>query len=362
MSAEGRAVATVSRSALRENVRLVRERVSPAKLMAVVKDDAYGHGLREAVGVFADEGITRFGALDLDSALAVRALLPDATVFAWVFPGRDDLREAVRARIDIGVGDAAMLERVTAVQDAAADRARVHLKIDSGLHRSGVLPRDWSAFVSRAARLQAQERIHVAGLWTHIAEASYDADTDALRVFASAVTDARIAGVTPETLHVAASAAAFGRADARFGMVRVGAFLYGIAPGGGVGPEKLGLRPAMTLTAPVLEVVRIGGHRFARIGIGSLDGLLSDAEGKVDVLLEGRRARLAVVEPLSALVELGSRFGEESSSGTRGSTVTLFGDPADGAPTLQEWADPMGTIGEEIVTRLTARVSRAWTD
>ena len=94
------ATATVSTAALRHNVRLVRERVAPAELLAVVKDDAYGHGLDPVMDVLLDEGVTRFGALDLPGAFRVRKLAPEAMVFAWVFDRGDDLAEAVR----LGVG------------------------------------------------------------------------------------------------------------------------------------------------------------------------------------------------------------------------------------------------------------------
>jgi alanine racemase len=349
------AVATISRTALRRNVRLLRERVGPAALMAIVKDDAYGHGLDDAVDTFSGAGVDRFGALDLDTALSVRRARPDATIFAWVFARGDDLGEAARARIDLGVTDAATLERVASMRDAGAP-PRVHLKLDSGLHRAGVLPHEWSAFVERAARLQTEGRIAVAGLWTHIAEASDDDDTAAIRRFESAVETARGAGLRPQVLHLAASAAAYTRADARFDMVRVGAFLYGIAPGGGVGPADLGLAPAMTLTAPVVDVVEQDGRRSARIAVGGLDGLLSDAAGGAPVMLGGERATISAVEAGSSLVVVGKGRVEV------GDTATLFGDPASGAPTLQEWGDTMGTIGEEIVTRLSERVTRVWID
>ena len=344
------ATITVSRSALRENLRAVRDRVRPAELMAVVKDDAYGHGLDEVVRLLADEGVGWFGALDLETAMRVRVLAPDARVFAWVLSAGDDLAAAVAAGVDVGATDLATLERAA----SAAGPARVHLKIDSGLHRAGVLPGDWPGFVRRAAELQGAGRIEVAGLWTHIAEASERSDSVSIALFERAVAEARSAGLSGGARHLAASAASSARADSRFDLVRVGAFLYGIAPGGGVGPAEIGIRPAMTLSASVVAVDR--GDGTALIDIGAAHGILTDAAGAVEVSVHGTRRRVVEVSPLSM------RIADAGDDVSVGDEVVLFGDGTWDEPTLQEWADPMQTIGEEIVTRLSAALPRRYTD
>ncbi|WP_167045707.1 alanine racemase [Salinibacterium sp. ZJ454] len=358
---EPSAVVLVSRDALRHNVRLVRDRVAPAELLAVVKDNAYGHGRETVVKALLDVGVTRFGALDLVSALAVRELAPDAMIFAWVFDSGDDFALAIRARVDIGVTAADVLERVAAASAAHADGAvPVHLKIDSGLHRAGVLPAEWRGFVSRAAELERAGLIRVAGLWTHIAEASDDDDSRAIAEFSWAVDEAERQGLDARLRHLAASAAAYARADARFDMVRVGAFLYGIAPGGGVGPAELGLRPVMTLQAPVLAVTRAGDRELASIGFGGAMGLLTDAAGRVSVAIHGARWPVTAVHPTETIIDVTT---DGSAPAVRaGDVVTLFGDGAHGEATLQEWADAMGTIGEELVTRVSALVPRRVVD
>ena len=236
----------------------------------------------------------------------------------------------------------------------------MHLKFDSGLHRAGVLPGQWSRFVSRAAELERAGLIEVAGLWTHIAEASDDDDSRAIAEFTRAVDQAAGQGINPRMLHLAASAAAYARADARFDMVRIGAFLYGIAPGGGVGPAELGLRPVMTLQTPVLSVDRDGGGTHAVIGIGGALGLLGDAAGRVSVAIRGERWQVSAVEPTRTSIDV---TAHNSSVAIRpGDTVTLFGDGTSGEAALQEWADAMGTIGEELVTRVSALIPRKIVD
>lgn len=347
------AAAIISTAALRHNVRLVRDRVSPAELMAVVKDDAYGHGLDSVLGVLLDEGVTHFGALDLPGALRVRQLAPGARVFAWVFDRGDDLGEALRQQIDIGVADAAVLERVAvAAEVAGSPPARIHLKLDTGLHRAGVLPGDWEHFVTLAAELQRSARVVVSGLWTHLAEESDDDDSRSIAEYRQGLAIAEAHGIRGATRHIAASAASYAREDARFDMVRVGAFLYGIAPGSGVGPEELALRPVMTLRASIRQIREVGERMLVEVGIGGASGILADAAGAVSVAFAGSRYPVVAVEPMRLLVDV------TGADARVGGTVTLFGDGSAGEPTLQDWADGMGTIGEEVVTRLSALIPR----
>lgn len=346
------ATAFVSRDALRHNTRLVRDRVSPAELLAVVKDDAYGHGSDAVVDVLVQEGVTRFGTLDLPGALALRGRLPSVMIFAWVFDSGDDLTDAVRAGIDIGVTDEAVLERVATAGEATGVQPSIHLKLDTGLHRAGVLASGWDRFVARATALERGGVVKVAGLWTHLAEETDDDDSRSIAEHQAGVAVAEAHGVRHPIVHVAASAASYARADARFDLVRVGAFLYGIAPGGGVGPADLGLRPVMTLQAPISQIRRDNGRMVAEVPIGGASGILSDAAGSVTVGIGGRRVPVVAVEPGYSLIDV-----TEATAGP-GDVVTLFGDGSAGEPTLQEWADAMGTIGEEIVTRLAVTIPR----
>lgn len=346
------AVLLVSPDALRENLAVLRRRVAPAELLAVVKDDAYGHGAALVVDTLAAEGVTRFGTLDVAGAHRVRARAPESLVFAWVFGADDDLVEAIRERIDLGVTDAQMLERVAAAGVLAATPPRIHIKVDSGLHRAGVLPGRWSEFVARVAELQRAGQIILAGVWTHLAEASDQDDSRSLAVFRAAVETIRSAGLRPGIRHVAASAAAYARADARFDMVRIGAFLYGIAPGDGIGPADLGLRPAMTLVAGVRTLLERDARTLAEVTVGGSSGILGDAAGRVSVAIGGHPHPLVRVEPTRSLIDV------TGTSVSPGDTVTFFGDGTAGEPTLQQWADAMGTIGEEIVVRLSSAIPR----
>lgn len=328
---------------LARNLRTVRERVAPARHMLVVKDDAYGHGLGPVVRRAHAEGVSWFGAFDVDSAETVRAVAgPDVRIFTWLAVGADEIARARGLDLDIGIGDADLLEEVAA--SPAAGAAQVHLKVDSGLHRNGVRPERWNGFVTRAAQLQRDGRITVEGVWSHIAEASDAEDDDAREIFETAVREAEIAGLHPRLRHLSASAASFARPEFRCDLVRVGAFAYGIRPAGGPSDADLGLAQVARLTAPI---VAVDGDRV-KIAVGSSDGLPSSLAGRMTVVADGR----------SHLVE---RIGLHSidvrswDGARRGAEVTVWGSPA---PGVTDVAEKIGTIGEEIAVRLARRVPR----
>ncbi len=346
--------ALIDLAAYRHNLTTISEQVAPARLMAVVKADAYGHGLERMVRAALGSGIRLFGALDLPTAFVVCKLDADVDVFVWLHSPLDDFTAAVDAGIDLGVSTVAEVEAVTTT--TASRPARLHLKIDTGLHRNGASESEWPGVV--AAALAARERgtAELRGVWTHIAEASDDEDTRAMRRFDRAIEVAGELGARFELRHLAASAAGFGRSDSRYDVVRVGAFTYGIAPGGGIGPASLGLIPVMTLTSRVDAVVRDDGRSRVTVPVGYGDGLPGELAGRASVAIGGQRYLISSVEVDRLVVEADL----PESGPSEGEAVYLFGSGDSGEQTLQDWADALGTIGEEFVVRLGPRVVRRY--
>lgn len=342
--------AEVDLAAFDRNLTQVRARVEPAQLMFVVKSDAYTHGAATLVPRAIRAGVRWVGCLELETAVAVRAQAGEgARLFAWLLAPDDDLAAGRAANVDLGVGAIDVLEAVAAAPGTAP--ARVHLKADTGLNRNGVRREEWPAFVERAAQLERAGRIRVVGILSHISEAS-DADDDAARnLFDTAVVQARAAGLRPQLLHLAASAAAFQRPEFRYDMVRIGAFCYGIAPAGGPHETELGLTPVLSLIAPVVDV-REDGSR-AIVPVGSLNGLPSSAAGRVTVSVAGMPMPVREIRRGALVVDCSTapvRVGE---------TVTVFGS-GPGALTATAWAEQIDTIGEEIVLRLDRRIPRVY--
>jgi alanine racemase len=348
-------LAQIDLDAYRRNLSLVSAVVAPAGVMAIVKADAYGHGLMEMTAAAVAAGVRSVGTLDIQTALVLRdsGVGEETLLFAWLLAPAERYAEAIAVGIDLGVSTLAQLEAIAA---AAASRvARVHLKIDTGLHRNGASASEWPQLVRRAVELEQAGRIELVGVWTHISEASDAEDTRSIRLFHDAIGAAQALGARFELRHLAASAAGFARADARFDLVRIGAFGYGIAPGGGVTPASLGLRPVMTVSAPVLLDQSLPGEfGSARIGIGFCDGISTGSAGKVSVTIDGVRYPVESVDSDTLLVRTGDARLDA------GAEAFLFGDGSRGEQTLQDWADATGTIGEEIVTRLSGRVVRSY--
>ena len=340
----------VDLAALTANLDRVRTTVAPAELMLVVKDDAYGHGLDPVVRTAAAAGVNWFGAFDVRTGAAVRAVLGGGPrIFAWIAASRDDLDTAVAARLDLGIGDADLLEELVDAAHAADASVRVHLKIDTGLHRNGVRPEEWPAFVQRAAALQADGAIDVVGVWSHIAEASDAEDDDARAVYESALSEAAAAGIHPSVRHLAASAASFARPEFRYDMVRVGAFCYGIRSAGGPSADELGLAPIGRLEADVVAV----GPDSVHVDLGALHGMPSSLSGRAAVGTPAGSRSLHAVGESHSLVQTWPVAAV-------GDTVTVFGPGAQGEGSSTDLAELIGTIGEEIAVRVSPLVPRVY--
>ncbi|MFF2271468.1 alanine racemase [Agromyces sp. NPDC058136] len=371
--------AVVDLDALTGNVRTIAARVAPAEVIAVVKADAYGHGAVAAARAALAGGASRLGVADLAEAHELRAAGIDVPVLAWLHGPEPDFARAVADDIELGISSRSQLERAasaaTAVADrgpAASTRARVHLKIDTGLSRNGVPESEWAEVVARAAELERGGLVDVVGVFSHFANTSREVDAAQLAAFDRALAVAREAGLTPVIRHIASTEQALRDPSARYDAVRIGIGLYGLTPfGDGTTAADLGLTPIMTLRARVAAVRRVepgAGASYSHIWhaerpttlalvpLGYADGVPRHASGTgAEVLLAGRRrpivGRIAMDQ---FIVDAGDDEVEV------GDEVVLFGDPATGAPTADEWGEWTGTIGYEIVTRIGPRVPRRW--
>jgi len=343
MSAEYR----VDLDAFARNLRRVRDVVTPAEPMFVVKDDAYAHGLEALVGRARDEGVRWFGAFDVVTGAAVRAIAgPDARIFVWLIGGADDLEEGIAADLDLGIGDHALLDDLAALD---TDRtARVHLKIDTGLHRNGIRPEDWSAALARTSALVADGRVRLEGIWSHISEASDADDDDARALFLAARDAARAAGLEPRFSHLAASAAGFARGEFREDLVRVGAFSYGIRPAGGPGEAELGIEPIASVVATVVSIDPAGVH----VDVGSAHGLPSALAGLFDVATAAGPRRVETIGFTSLTVA-------PWETAEVGEQLSIFGRGALCSAT--DLAELIDTIGEEIALRVSPVLPRVYT-
>jgi alanine racemase len=369
--ADPRAEAVIDLAAIRHNVETLRERAGSAEVMVVVKAEAYGHGIVDSARAARRAGAGWLGVAVLEEALALRDAGDTGPILCWLAVPGEPLHRAVAAGIDLSASAGWMLDELVAAAAIAGRPARVHLKADTGLNRSGAGPDEWTVLVEAAARAQAEGRIEVVAVWSHLAcsdEPKHPANALQLEAFSDAVRIAAGHGLGDVRKHLANSGALLGLPDTRFDIVRPGIAAYGLSPFGRAGTAaELGLRPAMTLRSRLALVKRVAagagvsyGHthiteRPTTLGllpIGYADGIPRHASNLGPVRVAGRRHTIAGRVCMDqCVIDLGDADAQA------GDVVTVFG-PDD--PTADDWADAIGTISYEIVSRIGTRVPRTY--
>lgn len=332
--------AHVDLKSFEKNIATIVESVAPARVWVAVKSHAYGHGMVELADNAISAGAAGLAVLDVPAALTLRSHGITTTLFAWLHGTDTDFESAIDAGIDLGVSTRAQLEQIARVGRGA----RVHLKIDTGLHRNGFPASEWKDVCELAAGYQRDGDIVVAGVWTHLADANPESDDEALYRFDDALDIARSSGLNPEFVHAAASPTALRNPRARYNLVRVGIAAYGISPFDESDGRNLGLTPVLTLSGTVLSstdgIATVEGGWFTGIPQVSGDGAW--------VSVDGEPASIVAVDALTTSIR--------SDAGV-GTVVTFIG--GDG-PTAELWAEWTGTIGDEILTGIPAAVRRVY--
>ena len=369
-----RAEARIDLDAVRTSTAELVRRAGGAEVMAVVKADGYGHGMLPCAQAALEAGATWLGTSALEEGLALRAAGIDAPILSWLAAPGEPLAAGVAAGIDLSASAEWMLDELAGAAHQAGRPARVHLKADTGLHRAGALPGEWPALVAAALRREAAGEIDIVGLWSHFAWADapgHPTIARQIQLFAEAVETAERAGVHPQVRHLANSAATLTLPAARFDLVRPGISVYGLSPGPDVGTAReLGLVPAMTFLARVALAKHVPpgsgvsyGHRYVTAGetalalvpVGYADGVPRNAGNKAEVLLGGRRRRIAGTVCMDQFV-----LDVGADEVVAGDDVVLFGPGTAGEPTAQEWAEALDTICYEVVSRIGMRVPRTY--
>ncbi|MER5950849.1 alanine racemase [Streptomyces sp. NPDC001904] len=369
-----RARAEIDLAALKANVRSLRAHAPGAAFMAVVKADAYGHGMLPVARAAKEAGAEWIGTATPEEALALRAAGVQGRIMCWLWVPGGPWREGIEADLDMSVGGLWALREVSAAARELGRTARVQLKADTGLGRGGCLRADWPELVREALAAQEAGLITVTGLWSHFAcadEPGHPSIAAQLSEFREMVGYAEGEGVTPEVRHIANSPGTLTLPETHFDLVRPGIAMYGISPSPELGtPEDFGLRPVMTLKASLALVkhapgglgVSYGHHyvtpgptTLALVPLGYADGIPRHASGTGPVLIGGKRRTVAGRVAMDQfVVDLG---GDEPAAGDE---AVLFGPGDAGEPTAEDWAAAAGTIAYEIVTRIGSRVPRVY--
>ncbi len=347
------------------------QHVGNAQVMAVVKSDGYGHGLLETAAAALAGGAAWLGVGHVAEGLALRAAGVTAPVLCLLAAPDAPHNDAITLGVDLSAGDASLVRQIAAAAEAVGRPARLHLKADTGMSRGGAPMANWPDLVDVALAEQAAGRCEIVGIWSHLACADMpghpSVDTQ-LAAFRDALDVAGRAGARPAVRHLANTPALLTRPDTWFDLVRPGGGVTGLCtlPGGAPG----WLRPAMTVRSHLVQVKRVApgtgvsyGHRYVTgtettlglVPLGYNEGIPRAATNLAPVLVRGRRLRIAGTVCMNQCVVDAADLPIEA-----GDEVVLFGPGDHGEPTAQEWADLLGTLSYDIVTRFTAKIPRSY--
>jgi alanine racemase len=368
--------AEVDLGAIAHNVRTIARHVAPSEVCAVVKADGYGHGAVAVARAALNAGATWLGVALAEEGATLRDAGLIEPILLLSEPQGDDMEVAVSFGLRPTIYTQAGVEAAARAAKGARPHGaqlpvRVHLKVDTGMHRVGAAP-EQALLLAKA--VAASDDLRLDGVYTHFAiadEADDPFTSQQLERFTAVVEELERAGLRPPLVHAANSAAAITRPDTRLDLVRIGIALYGIPPA----PALAGLvdlRPAMTLKARVSLVkgVKAGErisyglrHRFiedcvvATVPIGYADGVrrqLSAVGG--EVLVGGRRREIAGVVTMDQLT-IDCTTDQEIRAGDE---VVLIGAQGGERITADEWAERLDTIAYEIVCGIGPRVPRRY--
>ncbi len=359
------AEAIVDLDAYRANIATLASYAPGSALMAVVKADAYGHGMLQCARAAREAGATWLGVATIAEALSLREGGDPGDVLCWLAAPGADFASAIAAGVEVTASSAEQLAEIL----AAGTRPKVQLKVDTGLSRNGAYGEQWTALVSAAASAQAAGTVEITGVWSHFAcadEPAHPANDEQERVFTDAVSELTAAGVTPALRHLSNSAATLTRPSAHLDLVRVGIASYGINPDRDL-VHGATLLPVMTLQAELAAVKRVSagtcvsyGHTWTAerettlglVPIGYAEGIMRTASNKGQVAYGDQGAPVTGTICMDQfVVDLGDAPAK------RGDVVTVFGP---GGPSADDWAIAAGTIAYEVVTRLGGRIERTF--
>ncbi|SET96663.1 alanine racemase [Paenibacillus sp. NFR01] len=369
-------VAEINLDDLRANYEAFRA-VLPAetKFMACVKGNAYGHGAVEVSRELERLGADYLSVAFLDEALELRqaGILLPILVLGYVSP--EGIYAAWKNHVTVTLFTPEVLEAIQALPEDPDRRLKVHIKIDSGMGRLGLLPEAAPDFIEQVHRTTQAE---LEGMFTHFAKADEQDKSYTLmqhRRFTGVAETLRGRNIEIPIIHTGNSATAIDTPLLSINMVRVGISLYGFYPSAEVSRETVALHPVMTLKTQVVYVkslppgsgISYGTRYFtdscetiATLPVGYADGYSRMLTGKAEVLIRGRRVPVVGTICMDQCMVTLKSFAEEAEQIKAGEEVVLIGRQGDVSVTADELALHLGTIHYEVICMLAHRVPRKY--
>lgn len=344
----------VDLAVIRSNYQLLKNNFAPAKVMAVVKANAYGHGMLQVAKALESAGADALGVADVQEAIALRMSGINSRLVCWiVLP--EDLELAADHDIEVGISTFEQLA-------AATENNKLHIKLDTGLGRNGFSILELDQLIEQLAGRE------LAGIFSHLSNTSEEEDRKQKEVFDQAVEKIRRSGVLIGERHLAASAASLSYPDFHYEMVRCGIAVYGLNPF----EDKtlpLDLQPAMRLVAKLVNVKKVAagqgvsyGYRYVTkqattlglVPVGYGEGMPRISVGH-QVLIAGK------LYPVVGRVAMDQFMVDlQGDEPVIGEDVVIFGSAARGEPTAEQLGESAQSINYEIVTRIGGRANRVY--
>lgn len=364
-----RAWAAIDLGALERNLAFLKGRLpTQTGFLAVLKSDAYGHGARIVAPKLVELGVDMLGVGDSSEALELRdaGVQCPLLILGAIVPG--EMEDVVSNDIATCLHTVERSELLSEVARALGRPARVHLKVDTGMGRLGVLPR-----VARrlAIKIQRDPWLTLEGICTHYGSAASPVPfhtAEQLAQFVRLLEELRAEGIDPKYVHASNSAAVFSTLGSHFSMVRVGLALLGLNPGNfplGVPPVEpvLALRTQVVFLKDLPPSAPVGYNRthvnrretrIAVLPVGYADGIPYALSNRGHVLIRGERAPIVGAVSMDyTTIDVSDIDGVAV-----GDEVTIIGVDGKRRITVEDVARTIGTIPYEVTARLGRRVAR----
>jgi alanine racemase len=360
---------TTDLDALCWNFRQIKQKVgSKVKILSMVKANAYGHGAPAIASALSAQGSDAFGVATLEEGVELRQAGIREPVMILAGAYVEQLDQFLTHHLTPVVHDIHNLKQLEAAVQRRGANLGVHLKIDTGMGRLGLLPAEmdsWLPFLKKLKRLKLE------GVFSHFSHAESvkgDYTQRQLEIFQSVVARLRTEGISPPLVHLANSAATITLPSAYFDMVRPGLMLYGVYPS----PEmahQISLKPVLSWKTRILQLKKVPagtsisyGQTFiakresliATLPIGYADGYPRLLSNRGEVLVKGQRAPVAgrICMDLTMIDVTDIREIHQ------GDEVVLLGRQGDAVISADEMAAWSNTISYEILTSISTRVPR----
>jgi alanine racemase len=355
------------------NVKALREFINPkSQILAVVKSNAYGHGMVEVSKVVLKNGASWLGVDKIEDAVELRKakIVEPILIMGPIIDDLDSIEEGIREDVTFTISSLEQARTLFSMARKLQKKANVHIKVDSGMNRYGLTQAE---VIEEMQKIKKVPKLHLQGIYSHLAEADNRDKTATFKqigIFQEIIMHLEKEGMLFPIKHIANSGAALGIPSAQLDMCRLGIVIYGLFPS----PELksfFDLRPSLEYKTKVAQIKRVGGSvkigyggsyttkrpsLLAIIPIGYADGIDRGLSSLGKVLVGGKRANMVGRICMNAtIIDITDISGVKP-----GDEVVIIGQQGLETITAGEIAGYLGTINYEIVSRIPSEIPRKY--